>query len=72
MPNRNLPARRLMPCLLAVVLAWSMAACTAPAASTSVASASEVVNLAGVDQLADMFNETDADTPKLVLLLSPS
>jgi hypothetical protein len=56
--------------VLAGVLAWSLglAAC----ADNPVASTTEVVDLAGVDQLADMFNEVEPDTPKLLLLLSPT
>lgn len=32
----------------------------------------EVIDLAGVDQLAADFNESGADSPKLLLLLSPT
>ena len=60
----------LRPLVLAGVLAWSLglAAC----AENPVASTTEVVDLAGVDQFADMFNEVEPDTPKLLLLLSPT
>jgi len=54
---------------LAVLFAWSvgLAACSAPVASTS-----EVVDLASVNQLAEAFNDVGSDTPKLILLLSPT
>lgn len=54
---------------LVVLLAWSvgLAACSAPVASTT-----EVVDLASVSQLAGAFNDVGSDTPKLILLLSPT
>ena len=54
--------------LLAIVLvgAVGLSACSEPAVT-----APGVVDLAGVEQLADDFNEA-ADSPRLILLLSPT
>jgi hypothetical protein len=55
--------------MVAIVLVWSVGAA---ACSARVASRPEVVDLAGVDQLAVVFNDAGAQTPKLILLLSPT
>jgi len=44
-----------------------MVACAAPATSDL-----QVVDLSGVDQLAENFNQADSDSPRLLLLLSPT
>ena len=52
---------------LVLVLLIVSAACGKPAVSDA-----EVVDLAGVDQLADAFNQADSQSPRLLLLLSPT
>ena len=61
--------RKVRALALAILLIWSvgLAACSSPVASTS-----EVADLAGVNQLAEAFNDVGSDTPKLILLLSPT
>ena len=61
----------------ALALSLGIVACADPVAATSaapssVAFTSEVVELAGVGQLAETFNAGDPDTPRLILLPSPT
>ena len=56
---------RSLPLVLGLLIVT--AACGGPAVSES-----EVVDLAGIDQLADSFNQADSESPRLLLLLSPT
>lgn len=52
---------------LVLILLIGIAACDSPAATQL-----DAVDLADVDQLADAFNQVDSDSPRLILLLSPT
>lgn len=56
---------RSLPLLL--VLLIGIAACSSPAVTQD-----DVVDLAGVDELAGAFNQVNSDSPRLILLLSPT